>query len=356
MRRCALLLLVACLCGWTQTSWTVAKVVSFVTSSIQLKQQDKDVAAMLRTVKLSERLEDRTIVELQAAGAGPKTVEALRTLQAASKALPLPPSAKPAVPPPELPPPAAADWKKVLESAREYAASYTKQLPNFICTEVIRRYEDPSGLDFWRNTDTLTARLSYFEQKEDYKLMMVNNVYTERPYESVGGASSTGEFGSMMRAIFDPQTEAKFTWARWATLRGRRMYVFSYVVAKPNSKWTLEYEKRERTTPGYHGEIFVESDTNIVTRITLQADDIPPSFPIFQASTVLDYDTAKIADQDYMLPLRAEVRMRVARMTTKNEVEFRMYRKFSGEAVIKFDTETPEPLPADKTTEKPPKP
>jgi hypothetical protein len=354
MRRCALLLLVTCLCGWTQSTLTVAKVVSFVTSSIQLKHQDKDVAAYLHNVKLSDRLDERTIVELQAAGAGPRTVEALRTLQAASKALPEPPSAKPAVPPPELPPPAVAEWKKVLESAREYAANYTKQLPNFICTEVIRRYEDPSGLDFWRNTDTLTARLSYFEQKEDYKLMMVNNVYTEMPYSAVGGTSSAGEFGSMMREIFDPQTEAAFTWARWATLRGRRMYVFSYVVAKPNSKWTLEYEKRERTTPGYHGEIFVERDTSIVSRITLVADDIPPSFPIFQASTVLDYDTAKIGDQEYMLPLLAVVRMRVARMLVKNEVEFRLYRRFSAEAVIKF--ETPEPLPAEKTTEQPAKP
>ena len=46
-----------------------------------------------------------------------------------------------------------------LEGAREYAGNYTKQLPNFICTEVIRRYEDPSGLDFWSSLDTLTARL-----------------------------------------------------------------------------------------------------------------------------------------------------------------------------------------------------
>jgi hypothetical protein len=354
MRRCAILLLVACLCGWAQSTLTVAKLVSFVTSSIELKHPDRDVAAYLRNVKLSDRLEERTIVELQAAGAGPRTVEALRSLQAASKALPLPPPAQPAVPPPEIPPPAAEEWKKALESAREYASSYTKQLPNFICTEVIRRYEDPTGLDFWRNTDTLTARLSYFEQKEDYKLMLVNNVYTDAPYESVGGASSTGEFGSMMREIFDRQTDAKFTWSRWATLRGRRMYVFSYVVAKPNSRWTIEYMKRERITPGYHGDIFVDRDSNIVNRLTLEADDIPPSFPIFQASQLLDYDTAKIGDQEYMLPLRAVMRMREARMLVKNEMEFRLYRRFSAEAVIKFDT--PEPLPAEKTTEQPAKP
>jgi hypothetical protein len=54
-----------------------------------------------------------------------------------------------------------------------------------------------------------------------------------------------------------------------------------------------------------------------------------------------------------MLPLKAVVRMRHDRYLTKNEIEFRLYRKFSAEAEIKFDTITPDPLPEDK--EQPPK-
>ena len=41
-----------------------------------------------QAVKLSEKLEDSTILELQALGAGPRTVEALRNLEKASAALP----------------------------------------------------------------------------------------------------------------------------------------------------------------------------------------------------------------------------------------------------------------------------
>jgi hypothetical protein len=354
VRRWTILVLLVCACGWAQTALSVDQVVSFVSSSIQLKHPDRQVAGYLRKVKLRDRLVERTITELQAAGAGPRTVEALRALQTASKGLPEPPSTATGAPLPEIPPPSSAEWKKVLEAAQEYAFNYTKQLPDFICTQVTRRYEDPAGLEFWQRTDVLTARLSFFEQKEDYKLMLVNGVYTEMPYTAVGGASSMGEFGSMMREIFDKETEASFAWERWATLRGRRMHVFSYRVAQTRSKWTLEYEKRDRYTPGYHGLIFVDRDAGVVTRITLETDYIPPSFPIFQASTVLDYDTAKIGEQDYMLPLRAVMRMRMARMLYKNEVEFRLYRKFTAEATIKF--ETPEPLPEDKTTEQPAKP
>jgi hypothetical protein len=54
-----------------------------------------------------------------------------------------------------------------------------------------------------------------------------------------------------------------------------------------------------------------------------------------------------------MLPLRAEVRMRSGKDLVKNEVEFRLYRKFGADTSITFDT--PEPLAPDLTTEEPPK-
>ncbi len=353
-KRAAAMVLAACLYAGAQTALTIDQLMSFVKSSVQLKQPDRQVADYLRGVKLSYRLDDRTIIELQAAGAGPRTVEALRALQTASQQLPEPPAAISQPAAPEIPPPEPAEWRKVIEAARDYALNYTRQLPDFICTQVTRRYFDPSGLEFWQSEDVLTARLSYFEQKEDYKLMLVNGTYTEMPYQAVGGAISSGEFGSMMREIFDKQTGATFRWERWATLRGRRMHVFSYVVAQPQSKWTVEYEKRDRITPGYHGLIYVDADSGTVARITLEADGIPPTFPIQQASSILDYDSATIGDRDYILPLRAVMRLREGRALFKNEAEFRLYRKFSAEASINF--ETPDPLPADRTTEQPPKP
>ena len=90
-------------------------------------------------------------------------------------------------------------------------------------------------------------------------------------------------------------------------------------------------------------------------RLTLDAEDIPPSFPVQQARTVLDYDFSTIGDRSYLLPLRAEVRMRSDKLLTKNDVEFRMYRKFSAEASVKFDVDTPAPLSEEQTKEQAPK-
>ncbi len=88
MKKAALLLLLGCLYAGAQSALSIEQLVSFVRSSVQLKHADRKVADYLRGVKLRARLDDRVIVELQAAGAGPRTVEALRALQQASKALP----------------------------------------------------------------------------------------------------------------------------------------------------------------------------------------------------------------------------------------------------------------------------
>jgi hypothetical protein len=355
--RAALLLLGASLWLSGATKLTVADVVSFVRSAIQLKQPDRKVADYLGSIALSERLDDRTIEELQSEGAGPKTVAALKALREASQTLSAPPKPTPTPPPPPpLPPPPEEEQRRVIEQAREYAMNYTKSLPDFMCTQVTRRYIDRSGMEFWSPTDTLTSRLSYVDHKEDYKLVMINNRSVPNGnYETVGGATSAGEFGSMMKEIFDPETKTSFQWTRWATLRGRRAHVYSYQVDQSRSQWSVQYHgehSTEHVVPAYHGLIFVDRDLLAVVRITLVAE-LPPTFPIQQAQDTLDYDLATISGHEYLLPLRAVVQMREGRYLSKNEVEFRMYRKFSAEATITFDT--PDALPDDKTKEQPAK-
>jgi len=352
--RVAIAALILALTLPAQSKLTVAQLVSFLQSSIRLNHPDKQVANYLSKVRLSERLDERTIEDLQGQGIGPRTVEALRKMREESQGLPAPqpPAPKPAAP--VIPPPSSEEQARVLEEVRGYALAYTKSLPDFICAQVIRRYYDESGMEFWALMDTLSLRLSYFNQKEDYKLMLVNNQTTTQSYESLGGATSTGEFGSLLKEVFEPKSHAAFQWERWATLRGRRTHVYSYQVAQQYSQWRVSYQRQLEIVPGYRGLVYVEKATNKVLRVTLEAVDIPPSFPIQQAATILDYDYVTISDREFLLPLKAVVRMREAKFLTKNEVEFRMYRKFSAEATIKF--ETPDALPEDQTKEQPAKP
>lgn len=330
---------------------SVAQLRSFIQSSAKLGHPDRQVAEYLKHVRLSNSLDDRTIEELQGLGAGPKTVEVLRSLRDQSKSLPAPPppAPKPVYQPP--PPPDAAEQGRILKEATDYARDYSKRLPNFICVQVTRRYIDPAGMEFWHLIDTVTTRLSYFEQKEDYKVVMINNHAVDTTMNALGGATSSGEFGSMMREIFSPETATQFDWDRWATLRGKRMHVYKYHVDQGHSHWSVIYEGKDRVVPPYHGLIYVDADTLAVMRITLEADSMPATFPVQQARTTLDYDFQKISEQEFILPLKAEVYMRAGKMLVRNETEFRLYRKFGAEATITY---TPERLPDSTTQEQKP--
>jgi len=337
---------------------TVDQLVSFVQSSVKTHTSDREVAEYLRHVKLSYKLDDRTIEDLQGSGAGPRTVAALHELRDSSASLPPPPAAKPkAPPPPPQAPPSLQEQGKTIEQAREYALNYTKQLPNYICLQVTRRYVDNStksapGNEFWKLMDTFATRLSYFEQKEDYKVVMVNNKAVENTsMERLGGAISAGEFGSMMRAIFEPDTEARFDWDHWGTMRGRPAYVFSYDIDQPHSQYHIKWEDTLDITPAYRGLIYVDRDSNSIVRITQEAYDIPASYPVQAVKEVLDYDFQKIGDNEFMVPLKVVVNSRTTKYLSKNEVEFRLYKKFGADATIKFE-DLPPPLPEEKSKDK----
>jgi len=295
------------------------------------------------------------IEELQGQGLGPKTVQALRELSATTGNLP---AAPPIAPPPVavvIPPPSREEQKQVLGAATEHALTYLKTLPDFICTQVTRRYVDFTGKESWgAPQDTILERLSYFEQHEDYKVVTVNNRPTDIPHEKLGGTTSSGEFGSILKEIFNPDTETVFDWSHWATLRGKRMYAFAYTVSQPKSGYHITHYNSptdsQSATPGYHGQVYVDKESLRVMQITLIADDLPVGFPVRQVNLTLNYDYTKIGDTDYVLPLKAELRSRDdRRVVVKNDVEFRMYRKFGADASIKFDA--PDPLPEEKLKE-----
>jgi len=358
----------ACLAAMGQ-SLSVEKLVSFLQSSEKLiaegKMTDRDLANYLGKVKLTERLDDRTIEQIQSFGKiGPKTLQALQGLRDKTQAMAIGATLVPPPKPTPIPPPSSEEQAAVLDEVREYALNYSKNLPDFICTQVTRRYAAPApGTKYggspdsqpsWQSLDTLQIRLSYFEQKEDYKLIMVNSSPTTQDYKTVGGATSTGDFGSMMREVFEHATEAHFEWDHWGTLRGRRVMAFAYQVAQSRSQWHVNYDRRLDIVPAYSGLVEVDSKTHAIMRVTLKADNIPLSFPVKKAETILDYDYQDISGHTFLLPLKAQVIMAADDYMTRNDEEFRLYRKYSTSADITFDAEDktpPPPLPDDKTKE-----
>jgi hypothetical protein len=355
MKHLLILALLLALNLTAQIKFSVDQLISFVKSSVRLKHPDAQVAAYLKKVNLSEQLPPGKIEELLASGMGPKTYDQLQVMVAATASLPAP---KVSVAVPEqpvaqlIPPPSFVEQRALIEQLREYSLNYDKTLPDFLCTQVTRRFYDPSGLEYWVNADTITSKLSYFQRKEEKKVLFVNNQYKEDiDWDKLGGASSTGEFGDMLREIFERDTEASFQWERWGTLRRKRVHVIRYTVQQSHSKWAIVYEKSMTIRPAYTGLVYADASNGMIMRVTLEALDMPASFPVQVAKNQLDYDYTEISGNTFLLPLRAEMRMREGKLLIRNDIEFRNYRKFGADTSITFDT--PEPLAEEMVNETP---
>jgi hypothetical protein len=250
--------------------------------------------------------------------------------------------------------PDPAEQKKILADATDYAVNHERNLPNFLCIQTTRRFQDyPSrdlqGRDEWRPLDIIVERLAYFEHREDYKVIEINGIASGLEHEKLGGASSSGEFGSVMKGIFAPETATDFAWQTWFTLRGRKMHVYAYQVAAANSDYHVVVpEQKKDLVTAYHGLIFVDDRKHFIHRITLHADGIPPAFPIQDISLMLDYEYTRIGDADYLLPLTFELRSREGNVRIKNDVDYDQYRKFTADSSVSFGG-------ADAPTEQSPK-
>jgi hypothetical protein len=125
-----------CLAAASQTPMTVEKLAAFLRNAIEstdYKYTDHDISGFLVNVKMTERLDERTIEQLQGQlKIGPLTLVRLKMLADQSQSLV---AAKPVVaplPPKPIPPPSSEEQAAILDEVREYALTYSANLPDFI--------------------------------------------------------------------------------------------------------------------------------------------------------------------------------------------------------------------------------
>lgn len=305
---------------------------------------EQQVLEILRSRGIGFRLTEAARVRLKKDGATPaimaeleRAAEALKRRTSAEVAAAAAAAAGPVVPPP--PALDAAQQAKFLEEVRQNALDYTESLPNFICIQVTKRAIQFDGKGPWQSADTIQTRLAYNERKEEYQVISVNDRLTDRPYDSLGGTTSTGEFGTILHQLFAAKTATRFDYRGGSALRGRPVYEFDFMVAKDNSDWHISWQRVMTYVPAYRGRIAIDAETRQVLRLTQEAVGIPSDFPIREARSTLDYDYATIADRRYLLPLLASVELSESRFASRNEIQFRQYRRFTADTKLVFEEE-----------------
>lgn len=246
----------------------------------------------------------------------------------------------------EQPPP---DQSSVLRSVRESALQYINKLPDFICTQITHRtsraaFSAPIGRGLnpqaagtkWDVDDVIEEKLTYIGKAEEYEVVKINGKAAKGvDHLQLQGAFTAGEFGSALHDLFDPNSNASFSWDRIENIHGLKVYVYGFHVPKEHGAVVIHRDPDRQIVVPYSGRIFVDPQTFNVLRINSTLD-IPVGFPIVLADRMIEYKPILIAKKEYLLPSHSEVHMQDNTRSYVNEVDFKDYHKFGAESTIHY--------------------
>jgi hypothetical protein len=298
-----------------------------------------DIAAEINHRGIAFAVDQKSLSEFRQAGARSFLLD---TIERAGNNV-----GQPQVSDPEIPDPAARKETSdefiaklpLIEQARRHAFEFAEELPNFIVTQAVARYSETPGNKDWRLEDRLEIELTYRVGKgEEFRLIRVDGKPARQTYQEIGGSTSTGEFGSMLAALFVPQSKTEFREVRRETFRGRPTVVYAFKVRRANSSSSISDKASGKTVvAGYSGSLWIDTESKRALRVESSNEEIPAGFPVTLSENAIEYDWVTIGDERYLLPVHAEVLLGwdAQRIYTKNVIEFRDYRRF--EAKIKID-------------------
>lgn len=221
-------------------------------------------------------------------------------------------------------PPLDEEQKKLIADLKVRALQYTKELPEFTCTEVIRKNEDSTGTSHhWKLVDTVHEEITYRGGKEEVKEVS-NNGKEVSGRGHVNGLVTTADFAQAIQWVFDPKYEATFQWAKWDSLRGHRVHEIAYVV-KPEKSELVVGKKQVKV--GLLGVLDVDADTGTLLRIMTVATGLTKNSGVLAHSMEYNFDYAKIGDHYFLVPLKADIQSREGKVMSWNEFDFHDYRK-----------------------------
>ena len=242
-----------------------------------------------------------------------------------------------------VPPPSPADAHDMIEAARTRALAWSDSLPNFLCVEVTDHSVDPESDGDWHHKDNAIQIMRYVDHQESRTTLELNGQH-QAPNEQgtlsalpseLEFAHSIGEFGGMFQLVFDPSAQAKFTWQESDILDGQPVQVFAYQVDLAHSNFSLTGENLRQLPVAFHGQVYLDSATHSIRRITVDADNIPDSLRVRATSISVDYNWVTIAGHDYLMPSRGAVSLREGKKeAVLNEFEFRNYRRYGSQVRI----------------------
>ena len=227
----------------------------------------------------------------------------------------------------------------IIDAARAATVQLTRSLPSFTVHQVTTRYNSgPVDLKSkGRKLDEVTADLVTENGKETFQNVLVNGKKPKEAPEQTG-AWSSGEYSSIVIEVLTPRTRTAFAAKGPETVGRRQAWRYSFSVDESRSHWILG-ASGQRYLPAFNGTIWFDQETARVLKVEISSQYLPRFFPIEKVASTVEYDFFSLGDARYLLPARAESISctRARNGCSRNQIEFKGYRKFGAESSISFD-------------------
>jgi hypothetical protein len=228
----------------------------------------------------------------------------------------------------------------VLSRAKNRLSEDLQRLTTISCVETVRREQQPPK-GRMRPLDTVRLEVLTNGKKELYASPGDRQFSEKQPIEYVGsGMLGNGLFGLYLRdTVLNPYASTQNIGEELTG--GRHLTRYDFRIPPQWAGQTIEVPGGSGKV-GVHGSFWIDSRSYDLVRLELHADTFPPTLPVLELTTNIDYGRTILgADQSALLPETADIREGlVSGQVSHNVVEFTHCRTFAAQSTLRFDSDS----------------
>jgi hypothetical protein len=224
----------------------------------------------------------------------------------------------------------------LLSRVKNHTKEDLQHLPNISCLETVQREYQPAKGKM-RPLDTVRLEVLTNGHKELFASPGDRKFSEPHPISYVGsGMLGNGLFGPYLNDILVTGSVSN-EYKGEEGIGGRRLARFDYRLPLMWSGQTIQTGEGSGKV-GLHGSYWADPRTYDVLRLELNADDFPPTLPVTEATTSINYARTRLGDDlAVLLPESAEFRLvKYSGEIIHNRIEFTHCREFGAESTINF--------------------
>lgn len=250
--------------------------------------------------------------------------------------------------------PAPAD---LYQRVRERVLKDIDRLPNFTCVQtvtrrvyvpmiaagrapscdtIVRDHKAENPTQPLESLDRLRLDVAIADTREVFSWVGASRFESSDLRQLVGGGQTiTGDFGSLLLAIFEQHPAMHFEKAQ--KLAGRRLFEYSYQTPADKSQYSVRVGSEQMTT-AYEGSVFLDPVKADVVRVTARSAVLPDSTGYCQVAKQLNYARQRIDNSDALIPSQANswAADRDGGDMASSSI-YSQCREYVGESVLSFD-------------------